>query len=187
MHGAHWGWIALVGAIAVLFTASNHDQSSTNKVAVQLRKDMRTIIVEKDRIVLERDEARLQADTFSNLVTTLDQDLERTQAELRSMQSERDKLRRELASVSQDRQQLQQTVASLQTERSQTKRNVDQLRHGLQQLLSQADTVASTLSTPAPGFAQMNFEVMQPVTAKPMCGAASEGTLYEEEPLNDAQ
>ena len=80
---------------------------------------------------------------------------------------------------------MQQTVASLQVERSQTKHSMEQLKQGLQQLLSQTDTVANSLAGPAPGFAQANFDEtpipVLPVQKKP----ASEGTYYADEPLND--
>ena len=58
---------------------------------------------------------------------------------------------------------------------------------GLQQLLSQTDTVASQLAGPAPGFAQANFDETPipapPVQKKP----TNEGTYYADEPLNDNQ
>ena len=190
MNGAPWGWIALIGAVAVLFTASNYDQSGSNKVATVLRKELTTTASERDRSIKERDQARSQADEFIALAGTLDSNLAQTQAELRTLKSERDKLRKELASASQDRTQLQQTVASLQLERSQTKRNVEQLRQGLQQLLSQTETVARILAEPPPGFAQIDFVEMQaqPLTpVKPEKKSTDARTYYPEEPLNEAQ
>lgn len=188
MQGAYWGWIALVGAIAVLFTASNYDQSGSNKVAAELRKDLRTVAAVKERLTLERDEARLQADAFLQLSSSLDSQLERAQADLRSAQAERDRIRKELASLSQERQQLLQTVASLQLERSQTRRNVDQLRQGLQQLLSQTDQVAGLLAAPPPGFSQIHFEESR---AEPLNVSSAQpvvyGVCYGDEPQNDAK
>ena len=188
MHGAYWGWIAFIGAIAVLFTASNYDQSGSNKVATQLRKDLRTVAVEKDRLLQERDDARLQADTFVQLTQTLDLDLERAQADLRIAQAERDRFRKELASLSQERHQLQQTVASLQLERSQARRNVEQLRQGLQQLLSQADAVAGVLAAPPPGFSLIHFEEHKHTPLNLTAATPhSHGVCYGDEPLNDAK
>lgn len=194
MNGAPWGWIALIGAIAVLFTASNYDQSGSNKVATILRQELKTVASERDRTQTERNEARDQAEGFFTLATTLHADLSQAQAELAVIKSERDRLRKELTSLSNDRTQLQQSVSALQQERSVTKRNVEQLRQGLQQLLSQADSAASLLTGPPPGFAQINFEEMkpEPVPAVKVAKVASKpvsdtGTYYPDEPLNDVQ
>lgn len=192
MHGARWGWVALIAAITVLFVASSQDQSGNNKMATLLRQELKTTNAERDRVVAERDEAHETIAGLQEVSQVLDQELTNTSEQLKLLKTERDKLRRELTSLSQDRNQLQQTVASLQVERSQTKRNVEQLRHGLQQLLSQSDAVALQLSSPAPGFAQTNFEetpIPLPSVPKsqPVKNTASEGTYYADEPLNDNQ
>ncbi|MFT3882711.1 MAG: hypothetical protein QM703_24045 [Gemmatales bacterium] len=158
MHGARWGWVALIAAITVLFVASSQDQSSNNKMAALLRQELKTASAERDRVVTERNEAHETIETLSGWAVSVDQELTQTQQELRALKAERDKLRKELTSLSQDRNQLQQTVASLHLERSKTKRSVDQLRQGLQQLLTQSDAVALQLASPAPGFAQTTFE-----------------------------
>jgi hypothetical protein len=192
MHGARWGWVALIAAITVLFVASSQDQSGNNKMATLLRQELKTASAERDRVAAERDEALETIAGLQEVSQVLDQELTQAGEQLRALKAERDKLRKELTSLSQDRNQLQQTIASLQVERSQTKRSVEQLRHGLQQLLSQSDAVASQLASPAPGFAQTTFEetpIPLPVVQKsqPVKGNASEGTYYADEPLNDNQ
>lgn len=192
MHGARWGWVTLIAAITVLFVASSQDQSGSNKMATLLRQELKTTSAERDRMVAERDEAHETISTLQGWSHTLDQELTQTSEQLRALKAERDKLRKELTTLSQDRNQLQQTVASLHLERSQTKRSVEQLRHGLQQLLSQSDAVALQLGGPAPGFAQTNFDetpVSLPAVQKcqPTKEKASEGTYYADEPLNDNQ
>lgn len=187
MHGARWGWVALIAAITVLFVASSQDQSSNNKMATLLRQELKTTHAERDRVQVECTTAHETIDNLTGWALTVDQELAKSEQELRAMKTERDKLAKELTSLSQDRNQLQQTVASLQLERSQTKRSVEQLKQGLQQLLSQTDTVANQLAGPAPGFAQTNFDVtplpLPPVQKKPVV----EGTYYADEPLNDNQ
>ncbi len=192
MHGARWGWVALIAAITVLFVASSQDQSGSNKMATLLRQELKATNAERDHAIAERDEAHETIAGLQEFSHVLDQELTQTGEQLRALKAERDKLRKELTSLSQDRNQLQQTVASLQVERSQIKRNVEQLRHGLQQLLSQSDAVASQLAGPAPGFAQTTFDetpVPVPVALKsqPMKNCSSEGTYYTDEPLNDNQ
>lgn len=195
MHGAHWGLFALIGAIAVLFTASNYDQSGSNKIAGQLRSELKTAYSQRDRLENERTAVQEQAEQFFALATSLDEQLDSTQAELRTLKAERDRLKKELSSLHQDRTQLQQTVAGLQLERSQTRRNIEQLRQGLHQLLSQTESAAQVIAGPAPGFAQTDFEEMpakpMPVTKRvmiiPTSTPATEGTYYANEPLNDVK
>ena len=186
MHGARWGWVALIAAISVLFVASSQDQSSNNKMATLLRQELKSTHAERDRALTERNEAHETIETLSVWANSVDQELTKSQQELHTLKAERDKLRKELTSLSQDRNQLQQTVASLQVERSQTKRSVEQLKQGLQQLLSQTDTVASQLAGPAPGFAQANFDET-PIPVLPAKKPTNEGTYYADEPLNDNQ
>jgi chromosome segregation ATPase len=188
MHGARWGWIALIAAISVLFVASSQDQSSNNKVASLLRQELKNTMSERDRLETEATDAHQAAEQLSGWAVAIDQELTKAQQELRALRAERDKLRKEMTGVSQDRNQLQQTVASLQIERSQTRRNVDQLRLGLQQLLTQTDTVASQLAGPAPGFAQTTYEETPLISLPPAKKPAShDGTYYADEPLNDNQ
>ncbi len=187
MHGARWGWVALIAAISVLFVASSQDQSSNNKMATLLRQELKSTNAERDRVLTERNEAHETIEALTVWANSVDQELTKSQQELRALKAERDKLRKELTSLSQDRNQLQQTVASLQVERSQTKRSVEQLKQGLQQLLSQTDTVASQLAGPAPGFAQTNFDETPVPTTPVQKKPANEGTYYADEPLNDNQ
>lgn len=185
MNGARGGWVAFIGAIAVLFTASSYDQSSNNKVASLLRQELKTTLADREQLLSEQQELRHLADELSTWNQLMNQDVLQSREQLKAIRTERDKLRRELTSLSQDRNQLQQSIASLQLERSQTKRTVEQLRQGLHQLISQADGVASILAAPAPGFAQINFDEGTPVllvTPKPH---QVEGTFYADEPLNN--
>ena len=185
MNGARWGWVAFIGAIAVLFTASSYVQSSNNKVASLLRQELKTTLADRDRLLLEQQDLRNHAEELSTWNQLISQDVLQSREQLKAIRTERDKLRRELTSLSQDRNQLQHTIASLQLERSQTKRNVEQMRQGLHQLLSQADGVASVLAAPAPGFAQINFDEATPVLLVAPKQHKVEGTFYADEPLNN--
>lgn len=184
MNGARWGWIAFIGAIAVLFTASSYDQSSNNKAATLLRQELKTTLADRDQLRDEQQQILAQAQEATLCAEQLDQEVQNAYAQVKALRAERDKLRKELTSLSQDRNQLQQTIASLQVERSQTKRNVEQLRQGLHQLLSQADSVAAVLATPAPGFAQITYD--EPLMLIPIKACPQEaGTYYPDEPLNN--
>jgi uncharacterized protein (DUF3084 family) len=188
MQGARWGWIAFIAAIGILFAASNHDHTSNHKVASLLRQELKTIVEERDASRQSLDSAQNELAASQLIADQLAADLQHSSAQLQSLKAERDKLKKELSLLNLDRSQLQQTVASLQLERSQTKRNVEQLRQGLHQLLSQADNVAQVLANPAPGFAQISFELATPIVkAMPQAPASAAGTYYADEPLNDNQ
>ncbi len=188
MQGARWGWIAFIAAIGILFAASSHDHTSNNKVASLLRQELKTIADERDasQKALESTQSDLVANEL--IADQLKAELNQHAAQLQSLKAEREKLKKELGLLNLDRSQLQQTVASLQLERSQTKRNVEQLRQGLHQLLSQADNVAQVLANPAPGFAQISFELATPIAKTvPLAPALAAGTYYADEPLNNNQ
>ncbi|MFO0812670.1 MAG: hypothetical protein U0796_05600 [Gemmatales bacterium] len=187
MQGARWGWLAFIAAIGILFAASSHDQSSSDtRVSTLLRQELKTVTADRDQVQADHQESLELLGTVDAYARSLDQELQRTSQELRVLKAERDKLRRELSSLSQDRNQLQQTVASLQIERSQTKRNIDQLRQGLNQLLSQAESVAQVLAAPAAGFAQTGFDETPLPVVRPFKNCNSfEGTYFADEPLND--
>lgn len=186
MQGARWGWLAFIAAIGILFAASSHDQSSNTKVSILLRQELKTVVSDRDEARASHQEAVEQLALVDGYARSLDQEAQRLSQELKAMKAERDKYRREVAALSQDRNQLQQTVASLQVERSQTKRSIDQLRQGLNQLLTQTESVAQSLAAPAAGFAQICFDDAPVTTAKlEKKSLAPIGTYYADEPLNN--
>lgn len=158
MIGARWGWVAFIGAVAVLFAASKEQGPSAGKQIPKLRQELHALSQELDVTQSERNQARDLANGFEEYSIFLDHRLAQTQDEVKQLQAQNDKLRNDFARLSLDRSQLQQTLASLQNERTQTKRQVEQLRHGLQQLLAQSETVLTTLAEPAPGLAQIIFD-----------------------------
>lgn len=186
MNGARWGWLALIGAIAVLFAASSQESASHGKQLLPLRQDLKRVTRERDEVIAQRDEARELAGETQEWATLLQGTLETTEQEVRQLRAEREALRNEIAKLSLDRGQLQQTIAGLQQERAQTKRNVEQLRHGLHQLLSQTETVATNLAQPAPGPATAAFvEEVKAPALMPLPVPAE--IIYEDMPLNKNQ
>jgi chromosome segregation ATPase len=186
MQGARWGWLAFIAAIGILFAASSHDHSSNTKVSTLLRQELKAVVHDRDEARTSHQEAVEQLALIDSYARSLDLEAQRLSQELKAMKAERDKYRREVTALSQDRNQLQQTVASLQVERSQTKRSIDQLRQGLNQLLSQTESVAQALAAPAAGFAQIGFDEAPVTTVKLEKQACSPvGTYYPDEPLNN--
>lgn len=186
MNGARWGWLALVGAVAVLFAASSQNGSGHVRAITSLRQDVQRVTQQRDQVLAQRDDARQLAGDTQDWADLLQTGLDSAEHEVRQLKAEREALRSEVARLALDRGQLQQNIVSLQQERAQTRRNVEQLRHGLHQLLSQAETVTTALAQPAPGPASAVFvdETTEPVLVRP---PAATGTIYGDEPLNKKQ
>jgi seryl-tRNA synthetase len=191
MHGARWGWVAFIVAVAILFAAHKEEGPSASKQLPILRKELHAALAERDQAWSERNEARDLAQQFEESSLALDRRLAETREALQQVQAEQVKLRQELARVSTDRVQLQQTISSLQAERELTKRNVEQLRQGLHHLLNQAETVAANLAVPAPGVAQVDFEggeasiaisTSTPVTTPPVDSVSLSGIPLNKNP-----
>ena len=187
MNGARWGWLALIGAIAVLFAASNQEGTITNKQLVPMRQEVKRLAQDRDQVLAERNDARDLANERESWASQLEAGLTAADHDIRQLKAERDALRHELAKLSLDRGQLQQTVLSLQQERVQTKRNLEQLRHGLHQLLSQADTATATLAQPAQGLSQTTFEKPVATPVRTPASLPVVATTYQDVPLNDNQ
>lgn len=192
MPGAKWGWVAFIGAISVLFAASQQDQSSSIKVTQLLRQELKSTMTERDQLQGTLSQSQEQVSLLTEWSQQQELQLSFNQRDLKRAQQEIEKLRKDISSISQDRNQLQQSLAALHLERSQTRRSIDQLKQGLHQLLQQTEGVAASLSGPPTGYAQILFEEEQPrplslkaqaMPIKPM----QSWVQYADEPLNEKQ
>lgn len=151
MFAAQWGWAGFIVAVTLLAACHQEEGPDACRELAKLKKEMQVILQEREQIGQERND-------LINRSNHLEASLHQTEDEITRLKAQRDKLNQELTRLSTDRSQLQQTVSSLQTERDETKRNVEQLRKGLQQLLSQAETVSTRLNQTAPGVSQVFFD-----------------------------
>src|SRR6187200_1259444 len=107
MYGARWGWLALIGAIAVLFAASNQEGTITNKQLVPLRQEAKRLTQERDQALIERNNAQDYAGQYEAWAGHLENTLTAAHQDIRQLQAERDALRNEIAKLALDRGQLQ--------------------------------------------------------------------------------
>jgi DNA repair exonuclease SbcCD ATPase subunit len=190
MPGAKWGWIAFIGAISVLFAASQQDPSASIKVTQLLRQELKSTLAERDHLQEILSQSQEEVTYLTEWTQQQELQLSFHQRDLKHSQEEINQLKKEVSRLNQEKNQLHQSLAAMQLERSQTRRNLEQLKQGLHQLLQQTEGVAASLAGPAPGHAQIHFEEEQPAAFSQPPSPARLLQIwqqYADEPLNDKQ